>query len=127
MGWLKATEIVTNGRLIDRSLPKWLPSTHVVVVFLDDGLVEADGLFILVLLHEEHVGHVKIPCVVLVAELHRFTEDLLHHVVVLPVPVDLGLSHEDWDIPADVHINIFSMYREPGKKLSRQNKSAMLM
>ncbi|KAA8585554.1 hypothetical protein FQN60_004248 [Etheostoma spectabile] len=35
-------------------------STHVIVVLLDDGLVEADGLLVFVL-HEEHVGYVQLP------------------------------------------------------------------
>ena len=68
-------------------------------MFLDDGLVEAGGLFELVLLHEEYVGHVKLPHVVLVTELHRLTEDLLHLRVVLQVPVDLSLLHQYWDVP----------------------------
>lgn len=67
-------------------------------MLLDDGLVEADGLLVLVL-HEEHVGHVQLPRVVLVAHLHRLAEDLLHHVVVLAVPVDLGLGHQHHDVP----------------------------
>ena len=67
-------------------------------MLLDDGLVEADGLLVLVL-HEEHVGYVQLPGVVLVADLHRLTENLLHHLEVLPVPVDLGLGHQDHDVP----------------------------
>lgn len=68
-------------------------------MLLDDGLIEADGLPVLVLLHEEHMSHVELPGVVLVAELHRLAEDLLHHLVVLTVPVDLSLGHQDGDVP----------------------------
>jgi len=67
-------------------------------VLLDDGLVEADGLLVFVL-HEEHVSHVQLPGVVLVADLNRLSENLLHHLEVLPVPVDLGLGHEDHNVP----------------------------
>lgn len=42
-----------------------------VVVLLDERLVEADRLLVLVLLHVEHVAHVQLPRVVLVAELDR--------------------------------------------------------
>ena len=47
-----------------------------VVVLLDSRLVEADCLLILVLLHVQHVAHVQLPRVVLVAELHRLAA---HH------------------------------------------------
>lgn len=73
-------------------------TTHVIVVLFDDGLVEADGLLVLVL-HEEHVGNVELPSVVLVTDLHRFAENLLHHLEVLSVPVDLRLSHQDHNVP----------------------------
>lgn len=76
-----------------------LSETHIIIVFLHDGFVEADGLLVLVLLHEEHVGHVQLPGVMVVAHLHRLVEDFLHHLVVLPVPIDLSLGHEHWDVP----------------------------
>lgn len=76
--------------------------THVVVVLLDDGLVEADGLLVFVL-HEKHVGHVQLPRVVVITDLHRLAENLLHHLEVLPVPVNLGLGHQDHDIPERGH------------------------
>ena len=69
-------------------------------MFLDDGLVEADGLLVFVL-HEEHVSHIELPGVVLVADLHRLAENLLHHLEVLSVPVDLGLGHQDHDVPGN--------------------------
>lgn len=71
--------------------------THVIVVLLDDGLVEADGLLVLVL-HEEHVGYVQFPGIVLIADLDWLAENLLHHIEVLPVPVDFGLGHQDHDV-----------------------------
>lgn len=67
-------------------------------MLLDDGLVEADSLLVLVL-HEEHVSHVQLPGVVIVAVLYRLAKNLLHHLEVLAVPVDLSLSHEDNDVP----------------------------
>lgn len=70
-------------------------------MLLDDGLIETNGLFVLVLLHEEHMSHVQFPRVVLIAELHRLAEDLLHHAVVLPVPVDLCLRHEYRNVPGE--------------------------
>lgn len=72
--------------------------THVIVVLLDDGFVQAVGLLVLVL-HEENVRHVQLPGVVLVADIHGLAEDLLHHLKIFSVPVDLGLSHEDHDVP----------------------------
>lgn len=71
---------------------------YVIVVFLDDRLVESDGFFVFVLLHEEHVRYVQLPRVVLVAELHRLAENLLHHDVVLTVPVNLSLRHHQGDV-----------------------------
>lgn len=67
-------------------------------MLLDDGLVEADGLLVFVL-HEEHVSDVQPQGVVLTPDLQRLVEDLLHHLVVLPVPVDLGLGHQDHNVP----------------------------
>lgn len=90
-------------------------TTHVVVVLLDDGLVEADGLLVLVL-HEEHVGDVQLPGVVLVTNLHRLAENLLHHLEVLSVPVDLRLSHQHHDVPEVV--------RQRSRRDGERNKSA---
>lgn len=64
----------------------------------DDGLVEADGLLVFVL-HEQHVSEVQPQGVVLAPDLQRLLENLLHHLVVLPVPVDLGLGHQDHNVP----------------------------
>ena len=49
-------------------------------------------------LHEQHVGNVELPGVVLAAELDALAEDLLHLSVVLHVPVDLGLRHQHRDV-----------------------------
>lgn len=72
--------------------------THVIIVLLDDGLIEVDGVLVLAL-HEEHMGDVQLPGVVLHADLRRLAENLLHHLVVFSVPVDLGLGHQDYDVP----------------------------
>mmetsp|Transcript_118046 Transcript_118046/g.376387 ORF Transcript_118046/g.376387 Transcript_118046/m.376387 type:complete len:416 (-) Transcript_118046:800-2047(-) len=66
---------------------------QVVVVFPDKGLVVADALLEL-LLHEEDVGDVELPRLVLRAELGGLAENLLDHGVMLHVPIDLGLAHE---------------------------------
>ena len=49
-------------------------------------------------LHEEDMGNVQFPHVVLVAELDTLPEDLLHLSIVLSVPVDPGLGHQHWHI-----------------------------
>ena len=67
-------------------------------MFLHDRLIKAGGLFKLVFLHKEHMGYVQLPSVMLIAELHRFAENLLHLRVILHVPVDLGLLHQYWDV-----------------------------
>ena len=51
--------------------------TDVIVVFLDNRLIKAGGLLEFVLLHEEHVRHVQLPHVALVAKLDAFAEDFL--------------------------------------------------
>lgn len=71
---------------------------QVVHLAADERLVVADGVAVLVVLHEEDVGHVQLPRLVFAAELGRLAEDLLHHGVVVVVPVDLGLHHEDGNV-----------------------------
>ena len=78
---------------------KSVKCSYVIIVLFDDRLVESGRLLELILLHEEHVSDVELPSVVLVAELHRLPEDLLHLRVVLHIPVDLGLLHQDRDVP----------------------------
>ena len=68
---------------------------YVVIVLLDDGLVEADGVLVLVvILHEEHVADVEAPHVMIAAELDRLAEDFLDGGVVLHLPVDARLGHQ---------------------------------
>ena len=67
--------------------------THVVVVLFDDGLVKANGLLELGFLHEEYVGHVEFPHIMLITEFHRFPKYLLHLLIILHIPIDLGLLH----------------------------------
>ena len=45
----------------------------------DERLVVTDGITVLVVLHEEDVRNIKLPSLVLGAELSRLAEDLLHH------------------------------------------------
>ena len=64
----------------------------------DEWFVVSDGVPVLVVLHEEDVGNVELPGLVLTAELGGLPEDFLHLGVVAFVPVDLRLHHEDWNI-----------------------------
>mmetsp|Transcript_6533 Transcript_6533/g.9863 ORF Transcript_6533/g.9863 Transcript_6533/m.9863 type:complete len:305 (+) Transcript_6533:239-1153(+) len=70
----------------------------VVAVLLHNRVVVPDRLLELGLLHEEDVGHVQLPGVVLRAELRGLAEQALHHGVVLPVPVDAGHGHKHRDV-----------------------------
>ena len=70
----------------------------IVHLAADERLVVSDGITILVVLHEEDVSDVQLPSLVLAAELGGLTEDLLHHGVVVVVPVDLCLHHQDGNI-----------------------------
>ena len=67
---------------------------YLFIVLFDDRFIKADGVLVL-LLHEQHVADVQAPSVVVIAELDRFSKDLLDRDVVLHVPVDAGLSHEN--------------------------------
>lgn len=51
-------------------------------------------------LQEEDMRHIELPRLVLGAKLSRLPKDLFHHREVLAVPIDLGLSHQDGDVPA---------------------------
>ena len=44
------------------------------------------------------MSNVELPGVVLAAKLHALPEDLLYLMVVLHVPVDLGLGHQNWNV-----------------------------
>lgn len=72
---------------------------YVFIMFLDDRLVEPGRLLVLVLLHEEHVGHIQLPDILVVTELDRLAKDLLHLHEVITIPVDLGLLHQNRQIP----------------------------
>lgn len=71
---------------------------EVIHLSAHEWLIVANGVAVLVLLHEEDVSDVKLPGLVLAAELSALTEDLLNHRVVLQVPVGLGLHHKHWDV-----------------------------
>ena len=71
---------------------------QVVHLSANERFIVADCVSILVVLHEEDVGDVELPCLVLTAELSRLTENLLHHGVIIVVPVHFCLHHEDRDI-----------------------------
>jgi len=71
---------------------------EVVHLTSDEGLVVSDGVPVFVVLHEEHVRHIQLPCLVLGAELSALAEDLLHLGVVSFIPVDLRLHHQNGDV-----------------------------
>ena len=64
----------------------------------DERLVVTDGITVLVVLHEEDVRNIKLPSLVLGAELSALLEDLLDLGVVALVPVHLGLHHQHGDV-----------------------------
>ena len=70
----------------------------IVHLTANEWLIVANSVTVLVVLHKEDVGNVELPSLVLRAELCGLAEDLLHHRVVVLVPVDLGLHHEDGDV-----------------------------
>ena len=77
---------------------------QIVHLSADEGLVVADCVTILVILHEENMRHVQLPSLMLTAKLSRLTENLLHHGIVVIVPVDLSLHHEHWDVLVESQI-----------------------
>jgi len=86
-------------------------------MILDDRFVESCGFLVLGFLHEEHVRHVQLPHVLVVAELHRLAEDFLYLDEIIAIPIDLCLLHQDWQIPdsnmTDLH---FSQQQLAAKK-----------
>mmetsp|Transcript_35995 Transcript_35995/g.119196 ORF Transcript_35995/g.119196 Transcript_35995/m.119196 type:complete len:432 (-) Transcript_35995:451-1746(-) len=66
---------------------------------LDHRLIVAYRLSELRLLQKEDMGHVELPELVLGAKLGALPEELLDHRVVLAVPVNLGLRHQDGHVP----------------------------
>lgn len=71
---------------------------QVVHLFPHDGFIISDSVSELLVLHEEHMRHVKFPSIVFRGELSRLSEDLFNLVVVAHVPVDLSLHHEHRDV-----------------------------
>ena len=68
-------------------------------MFLDDRFVESCGFLVLGLLHEEHVGNIQLPHVLVVAELDRLAKDLLYLDKIITVPINLCLLHQNRQIP----------------------------
>ena len=64
----------------------------------DEWLVISDSISIFVVLHEEHMGDVKLPGFMFTTELSRLSEDFLNLGVVSLVPIYLGLHHKHWDV-----------------------------
>mmetsp|Transcript_73449 Transcript_73449/g.123788 ORF Transcript_73449/g.123788 Transcript_73449/m.123788 type:complete len:274 (+) Transcript_73449:1225-2046(+) len=70
----------------------------IILELLHRRLIVPHGLLKLGFAHEERVGHIQLPNVVLRCKLCGLAEDLLNHRVVIQVPVNLGLGHQDRDV-----------------------------
>lgn len=64
----------------------------------NEWLIVSDGIPIFIILHEEDVGNIEFPGLVLTTELGRLSKDFLDLGVVGFVPVNFCLHHEDWNI-----------------------------
>ena len=64
----------------------------------NEGLVVSDCFGEPVSLHEEDMGHIELPGLMLTAELSRLSKDLLYLGIVALVPIHFRLHHEDRDI-----------------------------
>ncbi len=70
-------------------------------MFFDDWLIEPDSVLVLIIvLHEKHVAHVQAPNVVVTTKLDRLAEYLFDGSVVLHLPVDARLSHQNRNVSA---------------------------
>lgn len=67
-------------------------------MLLHHGLVVADGLLVLISQHKEYVSQVQLPYFVVSAKLGTLSEQLLHGSIVLLVPVNFGLGHQDGNV-----------------------------
>jgi len=70
----------------------------VIHVLLNDGLIVPSSISEFVVLHEECMGNIEFPSIVLRTELSRLSENLLNLGVVSSIPVHLSLNHEDRDV-----------------------------
>ena len=64
----------------------------------DEWLVVSDGVSVLIVLHEENMGHVEFPSLVLTAKFCRLSENFLNLGVISFIPINLGLHHKNWDV-----------------------------
>lgn len=64
----------------------------------NEWFIVSDGVPIFVVLHEEDVGNVEFPGLVLTTEFGRLSEYFFYLGIVRFVPVDFCLHHEDWNI-----------------------------
>jgi hypothetical protein len=67
-------------------------------------LVVPNSVSVLIVLHEEHMGYVKLPCLMFAAELSRLSEDFFNLRVVAFVPIHFGLHHQNWDIEVESRV-----------------------
>ena len=79
---------------------------HVVSILIDDGFIIADS-FVISLQHKENMRHIELPCLVVSTELSTLSEKFFNHRIVLPIPVDLCLRHQHWNILLEAFIELF--------------------
>ena len=71
---------------------------QVIHLSTDKRLIELNGIVILLILHEEYMSNIKLPCLMISAVLRTLFKKLLHLPIVASIPVDLGLHHEYRDV-----------------------------
>jgi len=92
---------------LSQSMTSSSSPAHVIQVLLHDGLIISNGILESTLLHEEDVGHVQLPHVVIVTKVHRGAEELANLCVVLHVPVDLRLAHQNRNVSLEGFVKLF--------------------
>jgi hypothetical protein len=68
-------------------------------MLLDNWCVEVNRFLVFAaFLHEQHVTNVQTPRVMITAKLERLAEYFLDGCIILHVPVDAGLSHQNRNV-----------------------------
>ena len=65
-----------------------MQATHIVIMFLHNWFIKSCCLLVFIFLHKQHMGNIKLPCLMLITKFHRFPENLFHLSIVLQIPVD---------------------------------------
>ena len=85
---------------------------QIVHLLSDEWFVVSDGVSELVVLHEEHVGNIKLPCLMLTAELGRLSEDFFNLEVISLIPIGFCLHHEHRDVLVERSVVILQGLRD---------------